>query len=182
MTSSVAVSAGGRSRREPGGREPANRGFEQGESYWLPSDSVGALRMIGTLPGAARDDLAGLLQSRHRCQRALSALATSDLIGIETHWRRDTKLRLTSQSHRGSRLLNRYIDSRAKGDERAQICRPGPARHDRMLHDAAVYRAAPIEIDALAELGVHVYRVRTGDGPHSLVRRRTTRPDATHGS
>ena len=96
MTSSVAVSAGGRSGREPGGREPANRGFEQGESYRLPSGSVGALRMIGTFPGGACDDLAGLLQSRHRCQRALSALATSDLIGIETHWRGDTKLRIAN--------------------------------------------------------------------------------------
>ena len=156
-----------------GRREPANRGFEQWGPYWLPSDSVGALRMIGAFPGAACDDLAGLFQSGRRCQRALADLAASDLIGIETHWRGDTKLRIASLTHRGLQLLTRFIDPRARGDERAQIYRSGPARDNRILHDAAVYRAAQIEIHALAERGAYVYRVRTGDDLQGLVSRRT---------
>lgn len=158
-----------------GRREPANRDFEQWGPYWLASDSVGALRMIGAFPGAACDDLACLFQSRRRCQRALADLEASDLLRIETFWRGDTKLRIASLTYRGQQLLTRSIDPRDRGDERAQIYRSGPAHDNRILHDAAVYRAAQIEIDALAERGVNVYRVRTGDDLHSLVRRRTTR-------
>ena len=158
-----------------GRREPANRGFAQWGPYWLPSDSVGALRMIGAFPGAACDDLAGLFQSGRRCQRALSDLAASDLIGIETHWRGDTKLRIASLTYRGLQLLTRNIDPRARGDEQAQIYRSGPAHDNRILHDAAVYRAAQIEIHALAERGRYVYRVRTGDDLQGLVSRRTNR-------
>lgn len=158
-----------------GRREPANRDFDQWGPYWLASDSVGALRMIGAFPGAACDDLASLFQTRNRCQRALADLEASDLIGIETFWRGDTKLRIASLTRRGLMLLNRSIDPRDRSDERAQIYRAGPAHDNRILHDAAVYRAAQIEIDALAERGANVYRVRTGDDLHSLVRRRTTR-------
>ena len=162
-----------------GRREPANRDFEQWGPYWLPSDSVGALRMIGAFPGAACDDLASLFQSRRRCQRALSDLEASDLVRIETFWRGDTKLSIASLTRRGLMLLNRDIDPRDRGDERAQIYRSGPAHDNRILHDAAVYRAAQIEIDALAERGVNVDRVRTGDDLHSLVRRRTARARAS---
>ena len=156
-------------------REPANRDFKLWGPYWLPSDSVGALRVIGAFPGATSHDLANLFQTRHRCQRALADLKVSDLIRIETLWRGDTKLRIASLTYRGLRLLNRYIDPRTRGDERAQIYRSGPAREDRVLHNAAVYRAAQIEINALAGRGMRVYRVRTGDDLHGLVRRRTNR-------
>lgn len=158
-----------------GRREPANRDFEQWGPYWLASDSVGALRMIGAFPGAACDDLACLFQSRNRCRRALSDLEASDLVRIETFWRGDTKLRIASLTRRGLMLLNQHIDPRDPGDERSQIYRSGPAHDNRILHDAAVYRAAQIEIDGLAECGANVYRVRTGDDLHSLVRRRTAR-------
>ena len=156
-------------------REPANRDFKLWGPYWLPSDSVGALRVIGAFPGAACHDLADLFQTRNRCQRALSDLKVSDLIRVETFWRGDTKLRIASLTHRGLRLVNRYIDPRVRGDEQAQIYRSGPAREDRVLHDAAVYRAAQIEINALAGRGMRVYRVRTDDDLHSLARRRTQR-------
>ena len=153
-------------------REPANRDFKLWGSYWLPSDSVGALRVIGAFPGAACDDLANLFQTRNRCRRALADLKVSDLIRIETFWRGDTKLRVASLTYRGLRLVNRYIDPRPRGDERAQIYRSGPARDDHILHDAAVYRAAQIEIDALAARGTRVYRVRTGDDLQGLAWRR----------
>ena len=131
--------------------------------------------MIGAFPGAACHDLEDLFRTRHRCQRALADLKVSDLIRIETFWRGDTKLRVTSLTLRGLRLVNRYIDPRVRGDERAQIYRSGPAHEDRVLHDAAVYRAAQIEIDALAGRGMRVYRVRTGDDLQGLARRRTQR-------
>ena len=153
-------------------REPANRDFKLWGSYWLPSDSVGALRVIGAFPGAACDDLANLFQTRNRCRRALADLKVSDLIRIETFWRGDTKLRVASLTYRGLRLVNRYIDPRPRGDERAQIYRSGPARDDHILHDAAVYRAAQIEIDALAARGTRVYRVHTGDDLQGLAWRR----------
>ena len=153
-------------------REPANRDFKLWGSYWLPSDSVGALRVIGAFPGAACHDLANLFQTRNRCRRALADLKVSDLIRIETFWRGDTKLRVASLTYRGLRLVNRYIDPRSRGDERAQIYRSGPARDDHILHDAAVYRAAQIEIDALAARGMRVYRVRTGDDLQGLAWRR----------
>ena len=153
-------------------REPAKRDFKLWGSYWLPSDSVGALRVIGAFPGAACDDLANLFQTRNRCRRALADLKVSDLIRIETFWRGDTKLRVASLTYRGLRLVNRYIDPRPRGDERAQIYRSGPARDDHILHDAAVYRAAQIEIDALAARGTRVYRVRTGDDLQGLAWRR----------
>ena len=153
-------------------REPANRDFKLWGSYWLPSDSVGALRMIGAFPGAACHDLANLFKTRNRCRRALADLKVSDLIRIETFWRGDTKLRVASLTYRGLRLVNRYIDPRPRGDERAQIYRSGPARDDHILHDAAVYRAAQIEIDALAARGTRVYRVRTGDDLQGLAWRR----------
>ena len=73
----------------------------------------------------------------------------------------------------GLQLLTRYIDPRARGDERAQICPSGPAYAKRILHDSAVNRTAQLEIDALAERGVYVYRVRTGGDLQSLVSRRT---------
>ena len=158
-----------------GRREPANRDFKLWGPYWLPSDSVGALRMIGAFPGAACNDLADLFQTRNRCQRALSDLKVSDLIRIETFWRGDAKLRIASLTNRGLRLLNRYIDPRVRGDEQAQMYRSGPAHDNRVLHDAAVYRAAQIEINALAGRGMRVDRVRTGDDLHGLVRRRTNR-------
>lgn len=63
-----------------GRREPTNRDFKQWGPYWLPSDSVGALHVIGALPGAACHDLADLFQWRHYCQRAPSDLKVSDLI------------------------------------------------------------------------------------------------------
>ena len=153
-------------------REPANRDFKLWGSYWLPSDSVGALRVIGAFPGAACHDLANLFKTRNRCRRALADLKVSDLIRIETFWRGDTKLRVASLTYRGLRLVNRYIDPRRRGDERAQIYRSGPARDDHILHDAAVYRAAQIEIDALAARGTRVYRVRTGDDLQGLAWRR----------
>ena len=158
-----------------GRREPANRDFKLWGPYWLPSDSVGALRVIGAFPGAACHDLADLFQSRNRYQRALSDLKVSDLIRVETFWRGDTKLRVASLTHRGLRLVNRYIDPRVRGDEQAQIYRSGPARDDHILRDAAVYRAAKIEIDALAAHGMRVYRVRSGDDLQSLAQRRTQR-------
>ena len=149
-------------------REPANRDFKLWGSYWLPSDSVGALRVIGAFPGAACHDLANLFRTRNRCRRALADLKVSDLIRIETFWRGDTKLRFASLTCCGLRLVNRYIDPRVRGDERAQIYRSGPAREDHILRDAAVYRAAHIEIDALAAHGMRVYRMRTGDDLQGL--------------
>ena len=156
-----------------GRREPANRDFKLWGPYWLPSDSVGALRVIGAFPGAACHDLADLFQSRNRYQRALSDLKVSDLIRIETFWRGDTQLRVAWLTYPGLRLVNRYIDPRTQGDERAQIYRSGSARDDHILHDALVYRAAQIEIDALAAHGVRMHRVRSGDDLQSLAQRRT---------
>ena len=68
---------------------------------------------------------------------------------------------MASLTNRGRRLLERAVDPRDPGDLQAQRYRSGPARSAQVLHDAAVYRAARLEMDRIDSAGRRVVRIRT---------------------
>ena len=144
-----------------GRRERAGRGVARWGRYRLAADSVEALRMIGIFRGADCDDLTEIFDSRARGRQVLNELEDSGLIAIERFQRGRVKLRAASLTRQGKRLLTQAIDPRETGDESAQAYRSGPAQDSQVLHDAAVFRAAQREMQALAARGCTVVRVRT---------------------
>ena len=155
--------------------ERAGRGSARWGRFLLPADSVEALRAIGTFGTVAVDDLTSLFQSARRARKALGELQRQRLLRTERFRRGRCSIEVASLTTAGKRLMERHVDPRGAGDENAQRYRARPARTAQVVHDAAVYRAARREVQAIEELGGRVVLFRTDDDLRQLVLRRTER-------
>ncbi len=153
----------------------AGRGTARWGRYLLASDSVEALRTVGSFGAVEVTDLAALFETATRARRALRRLQRKALLRVETFRRGQRVLDVASLTNAGKRLMERVVDPREPGDERAQRYRAGPARSAQVLHDTAVYRAARREMEAIETQGGRILAVRTDSDLCRLALRRAGR-------
>lgn len=141
--------------------ERADRGAARWGRHFLPADSVNALRTVGAFGTVEYRDFAGLFETPTRAQQARSQLAEEGLLLVESFRRGRREIEMASLTDCGRRLLERSVDPRDPGDVHRQRYRSGPARSAQVLHDAAVYRAARLEMDRIESAGGRVKRICT---------------------
>ncbi len=143
------------------GGSRAGLGMARWGRHRLAADSVEALRATGSFGTVELSDLGRAFPSARRARRAIRDLQASGLLRLERFRRGRRKVTAVTLTPKGARLMERSVDPREKGDERAQIYARGPARPAQVLHDIAVYRAACQETRRIRAGGRRVRRVVT---------------------
>ena len=153
----------------------ARHGLNRWGRYRLASDSVEALRTVGTFGTVEVGDLRALYSSKARAKRELLRLKKEGLLHVEIFQRGHRVIEAASLTHNGKRLLERVVDPRDPGDEHAQRYRSGPARSAQVPHDTAIYRAAQLEIASIETADGRILRVQSDGDLQRLARRRIER-------
>ncbi len=152
--------------------ERAGRGMARYGRHRLAADSANALRMVGAFGTVSRPDFEALFETRARGAAARRQLAEQGLLQVEGFHRGGRRVEVVSLTGSGRRLLERGVDPRDPSELGVQRYRSGPARSAQVLHDAAVYRAARLEMDRLEQAGRRVRRILTdGDLKRQQLRR-----------
>lgn len=152
--------------------ERAGRGTARYGHHRLAADSANALRMVGAFGTVSLPDFDALFESRARGGAVRRKLANKGLLQVEGFQRAGRSVEVVSLTGLGRGLLERSVDPRDPGEVGVQRYRSGPARSSQVLHDAAVYRAARLEMDRLEQAGRRVRRILTdGDLKRQLLRR-----------
>ena len=160
----------------PAGRvERAGRGAARWGRHFLAADSVSALRTVGAFGTVERGDFDALFETRRRSREARLQLADEGLLLVESFRRGTREIETVTLTRSGRRLLERSVDPRDPGDMQAQRYRSGPARSAQVLHDAAVYRAARLEMDRVESEGGRVTRILSDGDLRRLANRRIDR-------
>ena len=154
----------------------AGRGKARWGRHWLASDGVEALRTVGSFGSIECADLEGLFENTARARLVLRQLRAKRLLRIESFRRGARVLDVASLTKAGKRLLDRHVDPRDRGDDRAQRYRASAARSAQVLHDVAVFRAARIEMDSIETRGGRVLAIRTDADLRRMAIRRAARP------
>ena len=157
---------------EPGRVERVGRGTARWGRHALPADCVEALRAVGAFGVAEVSDLRAFFETAARSRQGILDLRKQRLLRVQQFCRGEATLEVASLTKTGKRLLQQSIDPRDADDSDAQRYRARPARGSQVLHDAAVFRAARLEIRDIEGRGGRAVRVRTDGDLKRLVCRR----------